>query len=814
MKLRNRIVMAASVTLLVASVGSYLGSSAPVRASIQTFEERDVRERVISVEKSLKNRIGEVHRISSDWAVGQRAAEYFGGRSPHYLREKFASEIKRDIKIDYAGFFSKDLKLVESMRQQNKRDAWTMSDSEARRLIERLVRSEKSKTISTGVGGIVSVGGEPVAISIRPVQKVSGKTAQLGWLIICEHVDLRTILDVRDLTRQSFSLQSAVDERYSTHVRALRSSSTYLGNSNPLEHYGYCLLWDIYGKPGFIIKTAVPRSISKQGEDAIWSSTLHLFAISSLFAIVMLMVVERTALARIQTLSQQVASVDDFLGGGRVDEAGEDEVTSLAKQINLMLDKLESSGVALKQNQETLKAQNENLEVIVAERTRAIEYQASHDKLTGLPNRALFLERLTHALTRARLNESCTAVMFIDLDNFKIINDSLGHDAGDELLIAVSKLLVSSINASDTVARLGGDEFTILLENVNSPADAEKVAERILAKLRKPIMLGSTETYAGASIGIAVSSDGLIDEADLLKNADTAMYRAKAHGKSGSVTFDESMLQHVLVRLEIETALRSAILNREIEVHYQPLYDLQKGCIVGCEALARWNHPARGNISPAIFIPIAEDSGIIVDLGYTILQQACRQAKMWVDEGAIHDFVMSVNLSGKQIQRANVVERVQQVLEETQLDPKYLKLEITETVLLEDKEDAIQKMNGLKQLGIHLALDDFGTGYSSLSTLRAFPIDTLKIDRSFIQRVTEERDARAIVEAILVMAKSMGLNVCGEGVETEEQAQLIAELGCSVAQGFLYSQALRPGVFRALLSEAERGNPQAFRNAA
>ncbi len=335
-------------------------------------------------------------------------------------------------------------------------------------------------------------------------------------------------------------------------------------------------------------------------------------------------------------------------------------------------------------------------------------------------------------------------------------------------------------------------------------AQAEEVAERILMALRRPIFLNSSEVFTGASIGVALCPDGSCSAHDLLKHADVAMYRAKNAGKSSFVVFDERMNEHVMERLELEMALRKALEQGDLDVAFQPIIDLRTGEISGVEALARWTHPERGPISPAQFIPIAEDTGLIVPLGNWVLERACQHAAIWNQARPQAPLVLNVNVSGRQLKREDVVEVVAQTLKSTGLEPSRLKLELTESILLDDGEDVALKLQGLKKLGVALALDDFGTGYSSLSTLRMFPIDTLKVDRSFISILEEEEGANAIVEAIAAMARTLGLDVTAEGVESREQAQMLSQMGVSHAQGFHYGRPMPAGELTEFLRSSSR----------
>ena len=429
----------------------------------------------------------------------------------------------------------------------------------------------------------------------------------------------------------------------------------------------------------------------------------------------------------------------------------------------------------------------------VSERTgleAQIAHQAYHDSLTGLPNRTLFMERLVSAQQWAKRKSGLLAVVFIDLDNFKIVNDSLGHEAGDALLMIVSERLLESVRPGDTVSRLGGDEFTLLLENVPSTEAIVEIAERIMETLGAPILLPQKELFVTASIGIAYT-DGQenLTEDTLLRHADTAMYYAKAQGKSDYALFDPSMNAHVVERMEIETGLRLAIEHGEFEVYYQPLIDLESGRITGAESLVRWNHPERGIVSPSQFIPIAEETGLICPIGYIVLEEACRQWIKWSELfGAGFDFMMNVNLSGRQLQRPDVVERVTEIITATQIPPHFLKLEITESVIMENMDDVIVKLNQFRTMGIKLAIDDFGTGYSSMSSLSLFPVNTVKIDKAFVQQLGVQEEANAVVAALIMLSKTLKMDVTAEGIEQKDQLMQLQALGCNIGQGFYFAR--------------------------
>lgn len=428
----------------------------------------------------------------------------------------------------------------------------------------------------------------------------------------------------------------------------------------------------------------------------------------------------------------------------------------------------------------------------ITERRRAEEqllHDAFHDSLTGLPNRALFIDHLKLAVNHCRRTRGYLfAVLFIDLDRFKNINDSLGHMVGDQLLNAIAHRLEICLRDGDTIARLGGDEFTILLDGIKDYSDAQRVAERVQEVLEQPFNLAGRELFVTASVGIKYSSDGDEQPEDLLRDADTAMYCAKALGKAQSQVFDANMHKRALTLLEIESDLRRAIEREEFDVHYQPIVSLESGRISGFEALVRWRHPERGLISPSEFIPIAEETGLIIQIDRWVLRQACLQMRRWQEAlPETSRMKISVNLSCKQFMQATIVEQVLETLRETGLDPRNLKLEITESVMMERGEYAMSVLEQLSRAGIELSLDDFGTGYSSLSYIHHFPVTTLKIDQSFIKRIGGEQNGE-IVRAVVALARNLGLDVVAEGIETIIQHDQLKALGCEHGQGYYFSE--------------------------
>ena len=521
-----------------------------------------------------------------------------------------------------------------------------------------------------------------------------------------------------------------------------------------------------------------------------------------------------------------LSALDDSLDKVKAFEAGAVDYISKPIQVKEVLIRVENQ-ISLKLANAKIVELNQDLEQRVYQRTielknavrklrreiderqrvqQQLVHDALHDSLTGLPNRALLLERIELTIAHAKQNPGYQyGLLFIDLDRFKVINDSLGHAVGDRLLISVSQVLQKCVRERDLVARLGGDEFVILLDDLASLEDATSVGERIQHQLRSPFELQGQSIFTSASIGIVYSSAEYDDASALMRDADIAMYRAKDRGKACYAVFDRVMYDRAIRLIELESSLRLALRKKEFIMCYQPIISLSNNTLAGFEALVRWQHPQRGFVSPTEFIPLAEDTGLIIDLGDWILGEACRQLQRWRLKFAavpkVQTLKMSINLASQQLREASFTDKLERLLAVTGLDGNSLRLEITEGVLIEPEGNIQTTLRQIKDLDIKLSIDDFGTGYSSLSYLRRFPIDNLKVDRSFIQQMNSDLENFEIVRLIITLAKTLGMDTISEGVETAQQLEHLKSLGCEYAQGYFFAKPLTPEAVESMLLE-------------
>jgi len=550
-------------------------------------------------------------------------------------------------------------------------------------------------------------------------------------------------------------------------------------------------------------------SIQHQSEHSILIHWIFTIAILSVLMAAMLLLERKLTrpVAKISMILKQITQTPQGLNK-RMPTGLKHEIGTLCIGINQMLDNLQKTTVSHDHLETLINQRTIELTQEITERKQVEEQilrQATYDSLTNLPNRILFLEHLSDALATIKQQQGMLALLFIDLDNFKSVNDTLGHDKGDILLQQAAHRLKKCIRKVDTIARFGGDEFTVILQMIDSANSAGQVAEKIIDTFATPFLLNGNEAYIGASIGISLSPYDSNNPTVLLRNADIAMYQAKAAGRNQYYFFTEEINAAAQARMNMELDLRRAIEREEFSISYQPIVDICSGKVSGVEALLRWHHPEHGWIAPDKFIPLAEETGLINPIGEWVLKTACQQGQQWLKEG-VQPLVISVNLSSCQMMTGKMIGILEKILNQTGYPTEFLVLEITESLLLEDTATTTRQLHKLKEMGIRLSIDDFGTGHSSLSYLKHFPVDTIKIDKSFIQDMATLPEDASLVQAIVAMSHSLGLNTIAEGVENEDQLALICALKCDFVQGYYYSEPLQPDELISFLDKREYTN--------
>lgn len=577
-----------------------------------------------------------------------------------------------------------------------------------------------------------------------------------------------------DRSRAGLYLQDATSQallKGPVEPRLLMANRELVDTAHPIRANGALIGWARVG----ISQKAITTGLWQITRDGV-IYTLLAILVGSVFALLM-------ARGLTHGLQRLVAVADGIRNGRRdlrADADREDEIGRLGRNLNQMLD-------ALAQREQELSAAQADVEDL-----------ATRDTLTRLPNRLLLMDRLDQAILSAHRDNYSLALLVIDLDRFKTINDSLGHHIGDRLIQQAAMRLSRCINPDDTLARVGGDEFVVVRNEVTQPGEVGHLAQWVAEALRRPYGIEGQELNSSCSIGISLYPDDGIDAQTLLRNADAAMYHAKEGGRGAFEFFSHDMNRRAVQRLKLENELRSALMRDEFRLLYQPQVDMRSGRVLGAESLIRWHHPELGLVSPADFIPIAEETGLIGDIGAWVLREACEQQLRWQADG-LPPLRVAVNLSVRQVEPA-LVDLVTRVLSDTGLEPRYLDLEITESLLMHNLDENIAVLRRVSACGVQISMDDFGTGYSSLSSLKLFPVQTLKIDRSFVDDVVVERDDANIVRSIVAMGHSLGLKIIAEGVETPDQLDYLRALGCDEYQGYLYSKPLPAAEFRALLA--------------
>lgn len=633
-----------------------------------------------------------------------------------------------------------------------------------------------------------------ILLSICPILTSAGEGPINGYIVLGANFTEKKIADIGEELSSEIKLTFLKDFEYDRKFFDLKDDKIQIDAVSDQKIIGRAFLDDIDGKHLLLLSIEKNRDINNIGEAGIKATLWLLLGLFFLFAIIITVILDRGILLRFQELSNDIRKIGEGkdLSVRLKRQNIDDELTDVSNEINGMLGALERSQLFLSKSESALKKAIEKLqdEVLEHEKTQEqIKYIAYHDTLTGLPNRNLLNELLVHSITLAERNNKCMAVLFLDIDGFKMINDIKGHGMGDQILQEVAERLLKTLRKSDVIARHGGDEFIVIIEELDNCSGVELIANKIINCFQEPFHLENQDYFLTTSVGVAVyPADGQTPDM-LIKNADIAMYKAKENGKNQYLFCTPVMKDVANETMELSTNLYRAIEKNELELYYQPQLSCHNNQIMGVEALIRWRHPVMGLISPAKFIPIAEKTGLILPIGEWVLRTACQQNKKWQEQG-LPKIRMGVNLSLRQFHNNDLLNLVESVLKETKLAPQYLELEITETIAMKEKSYIINTLNAFRQIGVSIAIDDFGTEYSSLSYLKHLPVDRLKVAMQFIRGIGIDHKDEALAKGIIVLAKSIGMNVIAEGVETKEQLEFLKNHNCDEIQGYYFFKPL------------------------
>lgn len=831
------------------------GSSRLFSNSFSKLETESMLTEVERASESIQSELEHIDNIASDYSCWDEAYMFVQNGNRHFITSNLANTAFSKLKLSLIAYFDADGKMIfgKHVNLNTNREQPIPAT-----LLSLLVPNAPLLThpsIESVIKGILTTPEGFLLITSRPVLDSQGKGPSKGTIVMARHLDTKEIQRISTQTHRSLTVLPLHSPEIPTNIEKVLldpHNDIHLTTTSKIIK-GYKSVKDIFGKKTIVIRVDAPRSLSQQGEKTI-GYFLALFALIILISAVSIYLVferltsslqkQQEAQEHYRTLVDKAAegivlatshgyfileanaafalltgmSIQEVLGcslldffDGTAEDLNDDFDRVLSETRELKLRHRSGQTLFAEVNGSSLSFQGENVISFiihnVTERKNFEEqlmYQAGHDPLTGLPNRNLLNDRLSQAIAISERKKSSIVLILLDLDHFKAINDTLGHSYGDQLLITVGRRLQELIRGSDTIARIGGDEFVAVLTTGSHNDNVITVVTRFLEAIAMPFSFQGQEIWVTASIGIAQYPEDGEDPETLFKKADTAMYHIKEHGRNGFQFFADEMNRKISKRRKIESNLRYALEKNEFYLQYQPQIELSSGKIVGMEVLLRWHNNELGSVSPADFIPVAEDTGQIVAIGEWALRAACSQYRDWAEQN-FPKLRMAVNLSPRQFGQNNLVDMVRNILFETGIDATSLDLEVTESLMMHNIEDSIDKMVALRELGISLSIDDFGTGYSSLSSLQRFPLNYLKVDRSFVQEIGNGSKA-VIIRTIVAMGHSLGLSVIAEGVETVEQLNFLRKHHCEEVQGFYFSRPLSTDKFAELITRAVVGN--------
>ncbi len=809
MKLRNKVLIAISLAWLGFLILTYIGSRAFLIQSFLNLEQDRADRDLGRVDQALDQVSYSLFTFTSDWSHWNDLYDYAKGTNTSFVPNNLNMTAYVNSNINLMTFWDKEGKLLVG----------TSVDTENQKLIAYPAGLEKYlypksilmvRDVNKEIRGYVLTSQGIMLIASCALTDGDKLLPPMGTSIFGRNLDTELVKKIADTTKVDVQLYLPNEinnsPELSGHFKTI-SDGTNGHYSTPINSTlleGYSVIKDVFGKPIGMFKMTTPRAIYQTGQKAVNYYLATFIVLGILFSALMMWLLRKLVIRRLESLDHDIRYIKEKNAlNKRVNTEGSDELSTVSSEINKMLDIIQASHLQLENRVEErtqeLQKTNVQLQQEITER-KTVEREliihkehlvrlAHYDNLTSLPNRVFFNEILNKAISHAKRAGKMLAVLFVDLDRFKNINDALGHPIGDQVLKEIGQRFAKVMRAGDILARLSGDEFIILLNDIGDAKFAGPVAEKLMKECAKAVRIETHEFYLTASIGICVFPGNGDSLEDLLKYADMAMYKAKHSGGNTYQFYSEEMNTAAHEHIKMEASLRRAIQNKEFVLFFQPQMMLKDGTVRRVEALIRWQDPEHGLIAPMKFIPLAEETGLILPIGEWAMFEACRIAKQWQDEG-FDPITVAVNISPKQFRHQDIAKVVVDALEASQLDPKYLEVEITETAVMDDVETAISRLNSIAKMGVRISVDDFGTGYTSISYLKQFPVSILKIDQHFIKGLPDNQDDLAITTAVIALAHNLDLEVIAEGVETAEQMQFLADHGCDLIQGYFLSRPL------------------------
>lgn len=810
MKLRNKVLIAISLAWVLFLGLTYVGSKVLLLRSFLALEHAHAEEDLSRVDQALDQINYALYTFTSDWSHWNDAYSYMQGENPGFIPGNINMTAFVNSNINVLSFWDKTGNLVFGASVDTLNQKYVGYPKGLDKYLYKGSLLLNRSDVNKDERGYILTDNGIMLIAASAATDGDKLLPPLGAMVNARNLDINLIKKISDTTKVALELFTLPQITASSELKNLFDTaiSNELGHHNvPINEnllQGISVIKDINGKPIGMFRMTTPRAIYARGVDAVEYYLMTFVALGVIFSLLLLWLLRVLIIKRLEKLDFEVADISAKNAiHQRVDAKGTDELSSVSAGVNHMLDIIQASHDQLEQRvqQRTHELQKTNIQLSqeISER-KSVEREliihkehlvrlAHYDNLTTLPNRVFFNEILNKAINHAQRHKKVLAVLFIDLDRFKNINDALGHTFGDLVLKEMGARFATLLRAGDILARLGGDEFIILLNDIGHPKFAGPVAEKILNACAQPVKVESHEFFLTASIGVSIFPDDGTSLEDLQKNADMAMYKAKRAGGGIYQYYTHEMDAAAHEHIKLEAELRRAIQEHEFVLYFQPQLSLKDGKIKRVEALIRWEHPEICLVPPMKFIPLAEETGLIMHIGEWAIHEACRTAKQWQNEG-YDPITIAVNISPKQFKHQDVAQIVSDSLKEHDLHPKYLEVEITETAVMDNVDDAISKLTIIHDMGVQISVDDFGTGYTSINYLRQFPVSVLKIDQTFIKGLPNNQNDIAITSAVISLGHNLGLEIVAEGVETAEQMEFLTEHRCDLIQGYFLSRPL------------------------